>query len=116
MSIVAIVFLQLPSTLRHGRMARADIFIDGFVERRPRAGHGLQALFHGLGAILCGVIIHATWPVFAKAWGNEEFIGVEGVFTAPTWPLRLIVLIGAAFTALQYLALAAQHLGEAHAA
>jgi hypothetical protein len=38
MAIVVIVFLSLGSTLRHGRMSRADLFIDGFITRQPVAG------------------------------------------------------------------------------
>ncbi len=41
-SVIVIVFLQLPATLRHGRMSRADLFIDPFVQRRPRAGRRLR--------------------------------------------------------------------------
>lgn len=103
LTIVAIVFLQLGSTLRHQRMARADIFIDGFIERSPRLGHLLQALFNLLGLATCGVIFAATGPLFLGAWREGEYLGVQGLFTAPIWPIRLIVLIGALVTAIQYL-------------
>jgi TRAP-type mannitol/chloroaromatic compound transport system permease small subunit len=105
MSIIVIMFLQLGSTLRHGRMSRADIFLDSFKVRRPQAGAWLQAFFHLCGALVCAVIVYATWPVFMKAWNGSEFIGVQGVFTMPTWPVRLLVMIGAATTTLQYLVL-----------
>ena len=51
-SIVMIVFFQLASALRHGRMAQADIFIAGFTRKYPRLGHGLQTLFYLAGAIM----------------------------------------------------------------
>lgn len=103
LTIVAIVFLQLGSTLRHQRMARADIFIDGFTARSPRLGHLLQALFNLLGLAACGVMFAATGPLLLAAWSEGEYLGVQGLFTAPIWPIRLIVLIGALVTALQYL-------------
>ncbi|MBX3588963.1 MAG: TRAP transporter small permease [Ramlibacter sp.] len=107
-SIVVIVFLQLPGTLRHGRMSRADLFIDPFIARRPRAGLRLRALFSAAGIFACGVIAYATWPMLAKAWVGNEFLGVEGVFTFPVWPMRVVVVLGATLAALQYALLAWQ--------
>lgn len=107
-SIVVIVFLQLPGTLRHGRMSRADLFIDPFIQRRPRAGKRLRALFSLAGIFACGVIAYATWPLLVRAWNDSEFFGVEGVFTFPTWPMRAVVLLGAVLAALQYVLLAKQ--------
>lgn len=111
-SIVIIVFLQLPSTLRHGRMSRADLFIDPFIVRRPRAGKALRALFSLAGVFACGVIAYATWKPLARSWTDSEFLGVEGLFTFPTWPMRAVVLLGAALAAIQYLLLMWQDLKE----
>lgn len=105
-SIIVIVFLQLPATLRHGRMARADLFLDPFISRRPRAGRLLRAFFSLAGAAACGVIAYATWPLLARAWVDSEFLGVQGVFTFPTWPMRAVVVLGAGLAALQYALLA----------
>ncbi|PMR72891.1 TRAP transporter small permease subunit [Billgrantia endophytica] len=102
-SIVIIVFLQLPSTLRHGRMAQADIFIQGFTERRPRLGHGLQSLFFFAGAYMLMVVYQGTLPTFLRAWERHQFMGVEGVFTFPVWPIRLVVIACALITVVQYL-------------
>lgn len=101
-SIIIIVFLQLPSTLRHGRMSRADLFLDPFLSKRPRAGLRLRALFSMFGIFACGVIAYATWPIAVRSWVNSEFLGVEGVFTFPTWPMRFVVVLGAALAAIQY--------------
>ena len=92
-SIIVIVFLQLPATLRHGRMSRADLFIDPFVARRPIAGMRLRAAFSVAGVFACAVIAYATWPMLQKAWSGDEFLGVEGVFTFPIWPMRLVVIV-----------------------
>ncbi|NCT95886.1 MAG: TRAP transporter small permease [Comamonadaceae bacterium] len=115
-SIIVIVFLQLPATLRHGRMSRADLFIDPFVARRPKAGKRLRAVFSLAGVFASGVIAYATWPLFQRAWANNEFFGVEGVFTFPTWPMRIVVFVGAALAALQYALLAWQDWRESAAA
>lgn len=105
-SIIVIVFLQLPATLRHGRMARADLFIDPLVARRPRAGRLLRAMFSLAGVFACGVIAYATWPLLVRAWTDAEYLGVQGVFTFPTWPMRGVVVLGATLAAVQYLLLA----------
>lgn len=112
-SIVIIVFLQLPATLRHGRMSRADLFIDPYIARRPRAGKRLRALFSLAGVFACGVIAYATWKPFVRAWSDSEYLGVEGLFTFPTWPMRGVVLLGAALAAVQYLLLVVQDWKEA---
>jgi TRAP-type C4-dicarboxylate transport system permease small subunit len=113
MSIVVIVFLQLPSTLRHGRMSRADLFIDPFMRRRPAAGRRLRAVYSLVGVFACGLIAYASWRPFVRAWTNDEFLGIEGVFTFPMWPMRAIVILGASLAAIQYLLLAVQDLREA---
>jgi TRAP-type mannitol/chloroaromatic compound transport system permease small subunit len=112
-SIIAIVFLQLGSTLRHGRMSRADLFIDGFTLRHPKAGNYIHMLFSLAGVFVCGVVIYATYPSFIKAWVDNDFYGVQGVFTMPTWPVKLIVLIGCGVTGIQYLIHAFWHLRRA---
>ena len=111
-SIVIIVFLQLPATLRHGRMSRADLFIDPLIVRRPRAGKRLRALFSLAGVFACGVIAYATWKPLAQAWDGNEYLGVEGVFTFPIWPMRAVVLLGGVLAAVQYLLLVIQDLKE----
>ena len=111
-SIIIIVFLQLPSTLRHGRMSRADLFIDPFLLKRPRAGLRLRALFSAFGVFACGVIAYATWPMLVTAWRNNEFSGIEGVFTFPTWPMALVVTLGGTLAAVQYALLTWQDLRD----
>lgn len=109
-SIVMIVFLQLASALRHGRMAQADIFIAGFSRKYPRLGHALKALFYLAGAAMLAVVFKGTLPVFMNALERQLFMGVEGVFTFPIWPIRLVVLGCAAVTVAQYLLLALRDL------
>lgn len=103
LSIVAIVFLQLGSTLRHQRMTRADLFLDGLIARRRSAGRLLSAAFNLTGCGVCVVIALATHPLLLHAWSSGQYIGVEGIFKAETWPVRLIVIVGSTATALQYL-------------
>jgi len=103
LSIVGIVYLQLPHTLRLERFIRSDVFILPLIEKRPRAGYLLQAVTHGFGAIMCGLIFWYAWPSFVEAWEEGDYVGAAGVFTAPKWPIYLIVTVCTALTALQFL-------------
>jgi TRAP-type mannitol/chloroaromatic compound transport system permease small subunit len=109
MGIVVIVFLSLASTLRHGRMSRADLFIASFAASRPRAGGVLEGIYLLCGALVCGIIASATWPALERSIMRAEFVGTPGVFMAPTWPVRLAVLVGASIAALQFLVFATAH-------
>lgn len=112
-SVVVIVFLQLASTVRHDRMARADLFIDPFTRRHPRIGGTLATLFALLGGVCCALIAWATWPVIAKDIDAGEYIGIDGVGAIATWPFRALVVFGAAVAAVQYLIGAVQALRTA---
>ncbi|MGQ9366420.1 TRAP transporter small permease subunit [Azospirillum sp. ST 5-10] len=115
-SVVVIVFLQLASTVRHDRMARAEIFIDPLARRAPEAGAALNAVFALLGAAACALIAYATWPIIARDIDIGEYIGIEGLATLPTWPFRVLVVLGAGVAALQYLIGAVQALNAARPA
>ncbi len=96
MMIVAIVFLQLPATIHAQRMTRADMFLSRLQARLPRAAEMLEALFAAIAVFVFLVIFRATLPAFEDAWQQNEFFGVQGVWTLPTWPIRLSILIGCA--------------------
>ena len=103
LSIVAIVFLQVAHTLKVGRFTRADMIINQVATKWPRLNSGLQVLYNLIGAALFVIILFAVYPSFYIAWHDDLFIGAEGDFTAPTWPTKLIILIGCALVAVQFL-------------
>jgi TRAP-type mannitol/chloroaromatic compound transport system permease small subunit len=105
-SIVGIVFLQLGHTLMSGKITRSDMVIDNLLALRPRLGHALQCIFHLGGAVLLGIIFWGSIDLFTDAIDIQEYVGAVGDFTAPTWPVRLLILIGSAATAIQFLLLA----------
>jgi TRAP-type mannitol/chloroaromatic compound transport system permease small subunit len=103
LSIVGIVYLQLPHTLRLERFIRSDVFILPLIEKRPRLGFLVQAVTHAVGAAMCGLIFWYALPSFVEAWEDGDYVGAAGVFTAPKWPIYLIVTVCTALTALQFL-------------
>lgn len=107
-SIVGIVFLQLAHTLRSGSMTRSDVLLNVLQRRAPRLRRGLLALFHLAGALLMFVIAWKYWPSVVHAWLSPErnFMGNPGFFTIPLWPLYVLVFLGIAATAVQFLLMA----------
>jgi tripartite ATP-independent transporter DctM subunit len=102
-SIVAIVFLQLSAALREERMTRSDVLIGRLLKQRPQLGMSLQAVYHALGALLMGILFFYSTPLLEKAWRRSTYIGVEGDFTIQVWPLKFIILLGAAVCGIQFL-------------
>lgn len=103
MSIIAIVFLQLTAALRGGRMTRSDVLIGRVLKSRPQLGHSLQSIYHLAGATMMLVLYVYSEGLFLKAWRRETYAGVEGDFTLPIWPLKLLILVGSAVCAIQFL-------------
>jgi TRAP-type mannitol/chloroaromatic compound transport system permease small subunit len=95
LSIVGIVFLQLANTLRMGKLTRSDALLVVLRRRLPRLATAIDALFNLTGAVLVWVVVSSFWPKFIRSWEREEFVGAVGNFTAPVWPINLIVVIGA---------------------
>ena len=101
--LVMIVCLQLPATIRADRLARTDVFFASFREKRPAAGVVLSALFNLTGAVVLAGIAWASLSIFEKDYVNDEFIGVTGIATLPTWPFRALILLGMTVAAAQFL-------------
>ena len=103
-SIVAIVWLQIPHTLRIGGHLRSDIVLRALSGR----GRAIVNLFsYALGALIFGLLVYSGWDTMILAWELGEFEG-ELPVRVPTYPLRSIVLLGAGLTCLQFLLMAAE--------
>jgi TRAP-type mannitol/chloroaromatic compound transport system permease small subunit len=109
-SVVAIVFLQLASAIRHRRMTRADFLIDPLVRKRPALGRLVEAAFSVLGAVVLALLAYAAFPELKESLTGTQFFGVPGVFTIPTWPFRMIIFVGSIVAAVTYMAMAVDEL------
>ena len=96
MSIVAIVFLQIAQTFRKGRLTRAEALITTLKAHAPRLSLGVELLFAIAAAVLVWILFSASLPLFEKAWTRGTYEGTVGDFTAPIWPVKLIILVGCA--------------------
>lgn len=94
MSIVAIVFLQIGQTYRMGKLTRSDALIGILKKRNPRLHALMEFIFCGIAIAVISSLLWASWPLFVKSWIRNTFEGTIGDFTAPIWPVKLIILIG----------------------
>ena len=106
LSIVGIVFLQLADTLHSGRITRADVLLQGLQRTRPVLAAVLHAAFHLAGAVLMATILWAAWPSLWESIQMREYVGAIGDFTAPVWPVRVLMLVGLAATFVTFVLLA----------
>ena len=102
LSIVAIVFLQAPQALRSGRFTRSDGVIDVLNKRIPGFARWLETFFDLIGLGVISAILYAHWPILSRSWQRGDFVGAVGDFTAPTWPVKAMLLVGATLLALQF--------------
>jgi len=103
MSIVACVFLQIAHTLKVGRLTRSDILMNWLKIKYPRVQQALEGVYYFIGASLMGILFKASVPLLTKAWHIDEYVGAEGDFMAPVWPVKMIILIGCAAGTIQFL-------------
>jgi len=104
LSIVGIVFMQLPDTVRGGRLTRSDSLLAALP---PRARAALEGLFCLLGAAFMALGLWGSAPLLKEAVERNHWIGNEGVFTAPVWPVKTLIVVGLAVCLIQFLRLAA---------
>lgn len=94
-AIVAIVFLQLTDVVRTGRLTRSDAFLQKISAVKPPLGNFLSRFFNLLSATFMALIVYALAPEVIEAYEQDAYLGTDGVFTAPEWPLILIMVLGA---------------------
>lgn len=102
LSILVIMFMQLPAAIRSGRLTRSDILLARLLRDRPSLGISLRALYDCLGIALMVVVFIYTLPTFNKVWRRDTFEGLEGDFALPGWPFKLLILVGAVLCAIQF--------------
>ncbi len=105
-SIVCSVFLQLANTIHVRRITRADAFFGWLQRERPRAAAVFDFLFHLVGATVFILIAWGIWPVFLRALEHGTYFGIPDQFTFKVWPVKFLIMFGAAVAALEFILLA----------
>lgn len=103
MSLIGIVFMQLADATRRGRLTRSDGFFKFTLRRTPRAGRAMGVVFDLLGVLFMAIVLVGAVPDLVEAWQKDFFVGDEGLFTAPEWPIKAVIVLGCSVTLLQFL-------------
>lgn len=96
-SVVACVFVQLGSTIRDGRLIRAEFLMGGWEKHKPLLANGLTAVFYAVATLLMWRATLWLAGDFSKSFARNEFIGAIGAFQLTLWPFKLAVVSGAGF-------------------
>ncbi len=102
-SMVLIVFLQLPDVVRVNRLTRSDGFLSIAQTRWPSLAVYLNKFIHLTACIFMLLVAIAIWPEFLDMWETQDYFGVPGVFTAPWWPVKLVIFLSASLCFLLFL-------------
>lgn len=108
-SVVGIVFMQLADSLRRGVLTRSDGLFNIVMKRNPAAGHVMAVVTHLFGLVFMVLILWGSIPFFVDSWVNDYYIGVDGMFTAPVWPVALIIVFAVIVTMIQFLIMLSDH-------
>ena len=94
-SMVLIVFLQLPDVTRVNRLTRSDGFLMIAGTRWPILSAFIDKVINLIACIFMLLIAIAIWPEFVEMFETKDYFGVPGVFTAPWWPIKLVIFLSA---------------------
>jgi TRAP-type C4-dicarboxylate transport system permease small subunit len=97
-SLVGILFLQLADTFWTGRLVRCDICTER-LSSRGRIFIDMVSYF--LGAVIFIILFIASVPATIQVWKLLEYEG-EGALRVPIYPIRTLILIGSALTAILF--------------
>jgi TRAP-type C4-dicarboxylate transport system permease small subunit len=98
LGIVAIVWAQMAYTLHTRKHLRAD----SLLRLMPSGGKRTVALINAVcGTFVFGVIAYAGYFELVRSWTNGTFEG-EHPMRVPVWPIWLLLVLGAALTAAEY--------------
>ena len=101
-SVVLIVFLQLPDVVRVGRLTRSDGFLELLSARKPGASALVRRVIDLLSGVFLLLVAVAIWPEFVEMWASQDYFGIPGVFTAPWWPVKLVIFLSACLCCLHF--------------
>lgn len=102
-SMALIVFLQLPDVVRVNRLTRSDGLLSVLGNSKPLVARWLSKVIDSVSAVLMALVAYAIWPEFIEAWETGDFFGTPGIFTAPWWPVKLVIFFSATLCCLIWL-------------
>ena len=77
-----------------GRFTRSEAILGSVENHFPRIRAAIELIFCLSALALIAQLLRASYPLFLKSWTRNTFEGTIGNFTAPIWPVKLIIIIG----------------------
>lgn len=102
-SMVLIVFLQLPDVVRAGKLTRSNGLLLVLGQSRPLLSSMIGRGIDLISAWLMVLVAVTMWPEFVDAWNTNYFFGTPGIFTAPWWPVKLVIVLSAVLCSLLWI-------------
>ncbi|MEO9459642.1 MAG: TRAP transporter small permease subunit [Lentilitoribacter sp.] len=129
-SLALIVFLQLPDVVRSNRLTRSDGFLHLIHSFKPKVACSISRIIDLIAGVFMVLIAWTVWPEFVEsyetcsffvapefgpaltgnfmqdlsdAFGRCEYAGTPGIFTAPTWPVKLAIAFSVTLCAIIFL-------------
>jgi TRAP-type C4-dicarboxylate transport system permease small subunit len=112
LSIVGIVFLQIADATRVGRLTRSDGLLNIVLRYKPAAGKTMGLIWEALGMIFMGLVLWGSVILLMGSIENNEYVGADGVFTFPEWPVKVVIVIGCTTTLLQFCVFAIRYVRD----
>lgn len=101
-SMILIVFLQLPDVVRVNRLTRSDGFLLIAGKRWPLLASALDRIINTVACIFMILVAIAIWPEFLEMLETRDYFGIPGIFTAPWWPIKLVIFLSAVLCAILF--------------
>lgn len=98
-SIVGIVFLQIPHTLLQDKHIRSNLVIGRL---KPATRELANAPINLIGAAVFILIFISNWAPTLLSWKILEIEG-EGALQVPVYPIRTIILLGSAAMVIHFI-------------
>ena len=100
-SIVGILFLELPSSIKRRAMIRTVFIFNAVSDKLRRT---IDCSTYILGIVLFTAIIWGGWETTITSWQLKEFEGA-GSFEVPVYPVRTLIIIFSGICCLIYMQL-----------
>jgi len=108
-TMAVIVFCQLADTVRLGKLTRSDALLSTFQASNAMISRLIVVGFDVLGMAVMAAIIVGTWPLLVESVERGYYIGEQGIFTFPDWPIKAIIVLGSVACLLCFSVRAANH-------
>jgi TRAP-type mannitol/chloroaromatic compound transport system permease small subunit len=108
-SMAFVVFCQLADTIRLDKLTRSDSYLPRLQASRSILARVIVCGFDVLGMAIMIAIIIGTVPLLIESIERGYYVGEQGIFTFPDWPIKAMVVFGSVMATLCFGVRAVSH-------